>query len=457
MKLLLITGAGASSELGVPTMSQMLSEFRELLRPRLEFADSLKRLDAVLPTEKALDMEDAIDAIERMTVTRRTLDQLQIVDQVPDLLRSAGLRSEAEWFVQHSCERVDTQRATLMWKEVLGCSPPGSLSIATTNYDRSIEIAAESLGIAVEDGFESFSGNEWANWLGFSSRTSTVRLLKLHGSTDWYRLRGNDTDVVKLRHPMPLYGEVSLHVPGPTGALASALVLPTREKLTTKHPYPDLNYRLHEAADAADIVVLLGTALRDAELKAAVRVRHVHRPWLYVTRSGRVPAGFESRLLPVRMNASRFLIRFASRLVATTCRSELDEEVKRILGSGSDLKGTASHELDSALAAFDSRRARAERVVALEYLVDAGYVAAMHDLEKILRDEDPAIACCGASLLLNADDPGPTCARLIEDPSIRSEVKAELKLVLSESRKQLSVPADDLQRPQPELQRRAPT
>lgn len=60
MKILLITGAGASAELGVPTMNSMLTEFREMLRPRQEFLNAVAQLDALLGNKTDVDMEDAM-------------------------------------------------------------------------------------------------------------------------------------------------------------------------------------------------------------------------------------------------------------------------------------------------------------------------------------------------------------------------------------------------------------
>ena len=98
----------------------------------------------------------------------------------------------------------------------------------TTNYDRAIESTCEVENIAYDDGFASFDEKEYARWAGIGS-SSPVKLLKIHGSTDWYQ--GVNGETYKLRHPMPLYGELRVSARnGVLPELASAMVLPTKEK-----------------------------------------------------------------------------------------------------------------------------------------------------------------------------------------------------------------------------------
>ncbi len=97
-----------------------------------------------------------------------------------------------------------------------------------------------------------FGPGEWGHWRGFdASPAGALRLLKVHGSTDWYRVVDSE-DVVKLRHPMPLFGGVHLHLPGDAGplSLGSALVLPSREKLKNLPPFPTLSHELYQAAQS---------------------------------------------------------------------------------------------------------------------------------------------------------------------------------------------------------------
>ena len=437
MKTLLITGAGASAELGVPTMHAMLAEFREMLRPRQEFRNAVAQLDALLVAKREVDMEDAINEIETLCVTSKTLRMLERIGDESQWERVVELRSEAEWFVQHACERMNSQRATRMWERLLKTASPESLQIVTTNYDRAIEIAAEAAGVELDDGFERFTGREWADWRGFDATNRGIRLLKMHGSTDWYRRRGSEIDVVKLRHAMPLYGGVTLRLDDVGREVGSALVLPTREKLTTLHPYPDLTYRLHASAGAVDVVVLLGTAVRDSELRAVIRERHHGaEKWLYVSRSGKTPAGFESQLRPIKMAASQFLTRIAPHLVTAGSGAEVESLVRQVETADASLGLGTDRDLGLIAAVHDKGRSRSERVLAIEHLVGSRSVLNVSDIESALKDEDAAISACAASLLLGIPDGAIEVERLLSPGGgdWLPVVRGELELVREELR-----------------------
>ena len=152
-----------------------------------------------------------------------------------------------------------------MWAPTLRSLQEADLTIATTNYDRAVEIAAARLKIAVSDGFEEFSGHEIADWCGFENDDG-LRLLKLHGSTNWYR--GNTDRVFKLRHPMPLYGRLKIAYEDIVNQpLKSALVLPSREKIVTINPFPELAAEFRSYAKVADVAIFIGSSLRDPHMR----------------------------------------------------------------------------------------------------------------------------------------------------------------------------------------------
>lgn len=100
-----------------------------------------------------------------------------------------------------------------------------AICFATTNYDRSIELGGRLSEVSIDDGFAVCDGREIARWKGIDAG-SALQLVKIHGSTDWYR--GNDGHVYKLRHPMPLYGNLAvMEDEGDRPKMTSALVLPT--------------------------------------------------------------------------------------------------------------------------------------------------------------------------------------------------------------------------------------
>lgn len=265
MRIFLFAGAGASVELGVPAMGAMARQFISHLRVSALDASFVDDLVSHLDTMSG-DLELLIDDLDTLCAASEVLPAFgRSIDGT--LSASAKrARAEAEWFVQHSCERVHAEAATLLWGPVLRSGSEHGLTIATTNYDRGIELAAQRCCVDLDDGFGDFTEGEWAPWTGL--RSAGHKLLKLHGSTDWYQVNGS-SNIVKLRHPMPLFGGVALQVGDlELGALGSALVLPSREKRKNQPPFPQISHEMFVAASEADAVVFIGSSLRDADVRA---------------------------------------------------------------------------------------------------------------------------------------------------------------------------------------------
>ena len=164
----------------------------------------------------------------------------------------------------HACERYD-------------------ITFVTTNYDRAIELAANGEGVFLEDGFASLVDDEMVNWIGFERETVCPKLVKLHGSTDWFSERDSG-EPVKIRHPMALFGRATLVFGGME--LGSALVLPSREKLLTRAPYPRLTQAFLNAADECEVAFFVGSSLRDEHIRNAARAIASRAPVFVVNPSG---------------------------------------------------------------------------------------------------------------------------------------------------------------------------
>jgi hypothetical protein len=298
-------------------MRTMAVELQEHLTRTGSATRLLPQLGARLE-DPAYDIESLIDDLDKICGVGTALAAFGESPIDPELVSAAQeARSETEWFVQAACERLHPDDAELVWTPLLRCSDTTTLTIATTNYDRAIEIAAQRLSLSFDDGFEPFGTREWTPWRGIEA-PNEMRLLKIHGSTDWYRVSDTD-DVVKLRHPMPLFGGVSLRLTGESpGYLGSALVLPSREKLKNLPPFPDLSHELYASAKDADAAVFVGSSLRDPDLKQLCRsICERGIPTLVVGRSAaREPEGAAPAASYVlRQSASTFLISTLPRLV----------------------------------------------------------------------------------------------------------------------------------------------
>ena len=157
--------------------------------------------------------------------------------------------------------------ARLMWGPFLNAARECCLTIATTNYDRAIELAANGEKVRLDDGFDLFDGSEMAKWVGFGGGGSAATLIKLHGSTDWFVDEAENP--LKTRHPMALFGRATLRLEALE--LGSALVLPSREKLLNRAPYPRLSQAFLNAADECDVALIVGSSLRDKHIRDAAR------------------------------------------------------------------------------------------------------------------------------------------------------------------------------------------
>jgi len=360
VKLFVFAGAGASVELGVPAMRLMATELLEHLEATSSgdsFVASLRtRLD-----DTGGDLEQLIEDIDRICGADQVLPAFGH-KVAPDLSESARLtRSEIEWFVQHSCERVRAEGAATLWAPLLHDVGDIELTIATTNYDRSIELAAQRYGVKISDGFGAFGQREWSTWSGFTQEG--VRLLKLHGSTDWYQVV-DTPQVAKLRHPMPLFGGVTLQVAADElGALGSALVLPSREKRTNSPPFPQISHEMFATSRAADAAVFVGTSLRDVDVQSLAAECAARVPTLIVGPGMAHGQGIPPEAAIVDSMAAEFLISTLPRMLSEGAWPEPKSVVR--FGDGEGHQDSILHEVNTLL---DAGAADQTKCIAIESL-----------------------------------------------------------------------------------------
>lgn len=297
MNVLLLIGAGASVELGVPAMAGLADEFLEHVKQWQVEPELVEKLIG--------DTQDIEHLIEQLDQISTASSSLTVIGQNTEALKKIeSIRAEVEWFVQHAADRVLSRSAHLMWGAVLDASEDHNVTIASTNYDRAIELAANAENRDIDDGYSVFGQKETAEWTGFNPKSSRTELIKLHGSIDWY-LDESSGDSRKLRHSMPLFGRGTLKLSNGI-KLGSALILPSREKLLTRNPYPRLSQAFLNAVDQADLIIVIGSSLRDQHLQSAVKGASNQTPVFQVSPSGSnygidKAIGFPS-------NASSFLV-----------------------------------------------------------------------------------------------------------------------------------------------------
>lgn len=413
MRILLFAGAGTSVELGVPAMVGLATEFQDHCRQYGVQADLIERI----LQQRGKDVEKLIEALDQICGAGQALDV--IGPHVSALGAAEEARAELEWFVQHSAERVTAKDAILMWAPVIRAGEAHELTVATTNYDRAFEMAARSVGTKIRDGFGEFCEFEYASWKGVHTEQSEgVKLLKLHGSTDWYAIDGSD-DAVKLRHPVALYGRSELRLPSGE-KLRSALILPSQEKRLTERPYPRLSQAFLNVADQCDLAIFVGSSLRDAHIKEAMRSTASTVPTFFVNISG------DSTVAPaklIRQHASTFLI--------STLPNALSGEPLRMLdavaqdstlqaGGVLDAMRTLAQPENESLA----RRNAIERVDAIGNTLEADQVA------KLLMDCDTGVARYALSLVYGSAQASELLRVAGSSPHVQDEAyRADLSLL----------------------------
>jgi len=398
--MLLFTGAGASIELGIPGMRGMAEEFHKELRNISLNDDIIGRFEKML-AEADYDMEGVIENIDNLERGLTSQSNLGFSTDDTLLNTTRAMRWEAEWFVQHLCERLRAIDAKTMWAPTLRQISNHDLCMATTNYDRSFELACAAWDVPFDDGFEVLSNIELAGWKGLGEWSKgTPRLLKIHGSTDWYR--GDDGQVYKLRHPMPLYGNLALLLTQTEAdryqKMTSSLILPTREKRTTQPPYPDLITDFRTTARETEMAIFLGASLRDPDLYDICNQcvqRGIPTYFVNVDENLEVPTGVKK----IVETASGFLTSTLPTFLSCGDSGFLDacsNGSQRILGKISILRLLVT--------ALDKANEPDTICKAIDKLVDYGVMLDLLDIRNLLSNEDIAVRKFALALIPRSVD-----------------------------------------------------
>ena len=130
----------------------------------------------------------------------------------------------------------------------------GAITVATLNYDRCVELAAEAQGVACDTAIETWlrDPEQWPE--------AGVRLLKLHGSIDWILERGTDL----------LPEQVVRAVLPEERVIRPAIVFGEGSKLRSEGPYLELLLRWARALDDADRLLVVGYSFRDEHVNESI-------------------------------------------------------------------------------------------------------------------------------------------------------------------------------------------
>ena len=384
-------------------MRKMAENLHEDLRP-LQLNDEIFSAFENLFEQQDHDLEKLIEHVENLERGQKSKITLDLsTDQDQSLLRtSRAIRYEAEWYVQHVCERLRTIDVKTLWGPMLRKLGEHHLCIATTNYDRSIEIACKSWDVPFYDGFENLSSDsELAKWRGLENSTAqNLFLIKIHGSTDWYR--GNDGQVYKIRHPMALYGNLTLSLNDENGQvenqMKSSLILPTREKLTTLPPFQDLITDFRNFARETDLAIFIGTSLRDPDLKEVCEQcaeRGVPTFLVTVDENLRIP----KKVRKILQTASEFLTLTLPQFFANNDVEFLDR-----CSNGEQRTTDMRSVLKTLVMAFDESNDAETVCRAIDNLVDNQVMLDKYDIRKLLSHSDVMVQRYALALIPQSCD-----------------------------------------------------
>jgi hypothetical protein len=362
MKTVVLLGAGASADAGVPTMREFIPKFREHLGP----SATLDALDLLLGRLTGtfgddVDLELLLAALDRVRHLDRDLTSA-IVAVGPnelDVATLARVDTALRDFLRVECSRpirpttVEYLRPLLEFARSNG----GTLDIFSLNYDLAVEVACDSHGVRYIDGFAPL----W-DPAGFSNEGHgedlLVRLAKLHGSLTWYeRPRYSFVEIPVLPeagHTLKYFDQAPLD---------PLLLYPAFSKEANRSIYHELTHRFSIALQqgACDLLVSIGYSFRDEATRTLVfeAATQNHDLMILLVDKG---AG--------QIRAKHFHPDLESRCIVVEETAEVALRGNRLLTIARDIKSCGHLRRDAAaMASTDAFAARrASKEVALRYL-----------------------------------------------------------------------------------------
>jgi hypothetical protein len=315
-----LLGAGASAEAGIPTTRKMTNQLvsriaeesyaRDKTVSALHFVcGSLIAYDAAqgLSPFEGLDVERVFAAVE-LLAERRTLEVTPFVsawhpavDAWDEMSRSAPMSLGRDFkkalsspfdqeLVQVITRLIDSRvtanaggetyaalarRMVGELRRLVAVSPKdvgyltplaqrgrraGGLTVATLNYDLGVEQAAAQAGVPLSTGIGSWLENGRWGW-----PPNGIRLLKLHGSIDWVWDRHPYEDGELLRDVVRVIDDPEEEHEAP------ALVFGNRGKLQAKGPFLGLLAEFEDQLTASDQLIVIGYSFRDDHVNEVIR------------------------------------------------------------------------------------------------------------------------------------------------------------------------------------------
>ncbi|WP_438059323.1 SIR2 family protein [Streptococcus ruminicola] len=282
---LVVLGSGASVPYGLPTMRGLADVLRKdaLLQAEENSAKLFSDMD-LIDLEKAIDNNTLSDKAKKRI---RTLTWKCINEKDLKLFKDKNLEEKMQPLVK-------------LIKKIITTSP-NQLTIVTTNYDRLSEYAVDLYRATTVTGFE---GNLFRKFDGFSehvnskriaARERVVKILKVHGSLDWFKTENEDIVSFPLQKQIPS-GYTPLIVP------------PGKEKYSTTHdePYRSIIEEADKEFKKAGSFLCIGYGFNDSHIqpKLISQIKNAGKPIVVITKE----ATAECMRLVADSNVKKYLI-----------------------------------------------------------------------------------------------------------------------------------------------------
>lgn len=266
LKVGFLLGAGASFPFGIPMMREFYERFISYIDLNRSHCMPLVRKIAEGAAQH--DLESFIQQLEQVRAVRQGLKVLgETEGEIYQRLELADdLRGYLDMFLIETCEKFNDEKVTTVLSKFVQFAGNRNSDIFTTNYDRLVEVAATSSGVVYSDGFETGSSRPESAWNGIFA--PGIRLIKLHGSVNWYE-EGESERLVRLERGYSLPSREYRLTHGER-ALRPLMIIPTLEKAILRQPYAGLLTQFSDALKELDIFVVIGNSLRDDHLRNTV-------------------------------------------------------------------------------------------------------------------------------------------------------------------------------------------
>ncbi|RIX28252.1 hypothetical protein D1781_12380 [Amnibacterium setariae] len=138
------------------------------------------------------------------------------------------------------------------------------VDIVTLNYDRSIELAAEAAGKVCDTGITTWAGAQDWDW----DAGAFVRLLKLHGSIDWLLLERDGPGGVS--EPFVTIRQGPIENFEFSGSGGPGVVFGARGKVRARGPFLAMLRAFDDLLRTAERVLVIGYSFRDDHVNVAL-------------------------------------------------------------------------------------------------------------------------------------------------------------------------------------------